>query len=79
VKKSNFERINIIFPSEVAEKLRRIPAGNRSHLVATATERALSEKSRLGLYERLLELRKKQKPLPAGTIVKWVREDRESH
>ena len=79
MKKSAFERINIIFPKEVAEKLRRIPSGSRSHLVATATDKALAEKNRAGLYERLLELRRKQKPLPAGTIVKWVREDRESH
>lgn len=79
MKKSNFERINIIFPKEVAEKLRKIPAGNRSSLVVGATEKALQEQSKEGIYERLLGLRKNQKPLPAGTIVKWVREDRNSH
>ncbi|OGY26761.1 MAG: hypothetical protein A2Z11_02185 [Candidatus Woykebacteria bacterium RBG_16_43_9] len=79
MKKSSFERVNIVFPKEVAEELRKIPSGNRSRLVVSATEKALQEKSRVGIYERLLELRKKQKPLPAGTIVRWVREDRESH
>lgn len=79
MKKSKFERINIIFPSEIAEKLRQVPAGNRSRLVATATEKVLVEKSKANLYERLLELRKRSKILPAGTIEKWVREDRESH
>lgn len=79
MKKSSFERINIIFPKEVAERLRRIPAGSRSNLVVGATEKALQEQNKEGIYERLLELRKKQKPLPPGTIVKWVREDRNSH
>ncbi|OGY25954.1 MAG: hypothetical protein A2Z24_02445 [Candidatus Woykebacteria bacterium RBG_16_44_10] len=79
MKKANFERINIIFPSDVAEKLRQVPAGNRSRLVAIATERVLAEKSKANLYERLLELRKRSKILPAGTIEKWVREDRKSH
>ncbi|MCH8821831.1 hypothetical protein IID23_04920 [Patescibacteria group bacterium] len=79
MKKSKFERINIIFPKEVAERLRKIPAGSRSRLVVNATENFLKEKSRAGVYERILELRKKQKPLPAGTVVKLVREDRESH
>ncbi len=79
MKKSNFERINIIFPKEVAEKLRKIPSGSRSNLVVGATEKALQEKSKAGIYERLLELRRNQKPLPPGTIVKWVREDRNSH
>ena len=74
-----FERINIIFPKETAERLRKIPAGSRSQLVVSATERVLSENTKAGLYERALELRKRSKILPAGTIEKWVREDRESH
>lgn len=73
-----FERINIIFPKEIAEKLRKVPAGSRSNLVSTATEKALEKRSKADLYERLMELRKSQTPLPAGTIEKWVREDRES-
>ncbi|OGY21871.1 MAG: hypothetical protein A2126_00630 [Candidatus Woykebacteria bacterium GWB1_45_5] len=79
MKKANFERINIIFPKQVAEKLRRIPVGSRSQLVAAAAEKVLEEKRKAGIYERLLELRKNQNPLPPGTIVKWVREDRGSH
>ena len=76
---SKFERINIIFPKETAEKLRKIPAGSRSRLVTTATEKALLVAHKTNLYEQLLELRKKSKILPAGTIERWVREDRESH
>ena len=79
MKKSKFERINIIFPKEVAEKLRKIPAGSRSRLVVSATEKVLLEENKIDLYERLLELRRKSRVLPAGTIEKWVREDRESH
>lgn len=77
--KPKYERINIIFPMEVAEKLRQIPSGSRSQLVVEATEKALEEKPKKGIYEGLLELRKKSKVLPAGTIERWVREDRESH
>lgn len=74
-----FERINIIFPKEVAEKLRKIPSGSRSQLVVEATQKALQEKNSNDILEKILELRKNQKPLPPGTIVRWVREDRESH
>jgi hypothetical protein len=74
-----FERINIIFPKEVAEKLRKVPSGSRSQLVVEATQKALDETPKKDIYKRLLELRKKSKILPAGTIERWVREDRESH
>ena len=79
MKRSNFERINIIFPKEVAEKLRRITSGSRSQLVVSATEKALLAKNKADLYEKAVELRKRSKILPAGTIERWVREDRESH
>ena len=79
MKKSSFERINIIFPKEVAERLRKIPAGKRSSLVSTATEEVLKKTTKEGVYERLLEIRKRSKILPVGTIERWVREDRESH
>jgi len=81
MKKLGFERINIIFPQDVARKLRQaVPSGERSRVVVEATRKALEEKIKPEFnYEQLLNIRRISRKFPKGTVVRWVHEDRATH
>lgn len=75
-----YERINILLPKTTANRLRTvIPRGQRSKLVSEAIEEKLQKLSRKDMYQELLKVRKSMPKVSLEEVVKWVREDRESH
>lgn len=75
----SFERINILLPRDTAKQLRSaVPRGQRSQFVKKAIERQLSEKKK-DMYGELLRVRKTGPKVSLEGIVRWVRQDRQSH
>jgi hypothetical protein len=71
------QRININFPDDVAEDLKRlVPEGQRSSVVVEATRRELERIRRKGAYESLLDLRRSAQTVPAGDVLNTLRKIR---
>ncbi len=75
----SYERINILIPKDVAQKLKQnAPRGKRSQYITQALQTRFMEDLK-NSYQELLEIRKKGPKVSMEEVVEWIREDRESH
>ena len=76
----SYERINILVPKDTAKRLRQaVPRGKRSKLITEAIDEKLQKLNRKDMYKELLKVRQSMPKVSTEEIVRWIREDRESH
>jgi metal-responsive CopG/Arc/MetJ family transcriptional regulator len=77
-------RVSLVFPRDLWEEVKRIiPAGERSRVIAEATEREIRRRRRLESIERLRvlqeELRQKYGEMPSSVEdIRRMREERDA-